>query len=151
MANTALSHVSPDGKINLSGADESYIPALGDGTAKPGDFVGKVGATGKVVQADAGASELFIGILAANRSDSVTVDTAIANGTPCHIVVPRSGRIYACHIEDPAGTEYAGQPYALSDTAGTFEAAATFSTAGVKAVLAKDVANADVYGVIRWL
>ena len=149
MANTSLSDVSPDGRIALSSSDERYIAALGDGTAKPGDAVGKVGATGKVVQADLGVSELFIGFLMANRSDSIDVDTAIVDGVPCTIVVPKSGNDYACHIEDPAGTEYAGQPYGFSNTAGALEAVATLDLM-VAGSLAKDVANGDTYGIIRW-
>ena len=151
MANTKLTDVSPDGKVALSAGEETRVPALGDGTAKPGDAVGIVGATGKVVQCDVGVSILFIGFLEALRSDSIDIDDAIVDGVPCEIVVPRSAHEYACKIEDPAGNEYEGQPYLPSDNAGSHEAAATLTTAGVNSVLAATVLTGDVYGKIRWL
>ena len=145
MANTSLSDVAT--KVAITAGNETYISALGDGTAKPGDAVGLTSA-GKVVQTDVGASESFVGFLVANRSDSVTIDTAIADGTPCDIVVPKSGHIYAVHIEDPAGTKYEGTPYTFSDTAGAMESAAAVIDG--LATLAAQVDNEDTYGKIRW-
>ena len=150
MANTLLTDVSPDGRIALSGSDEKYIAAFGDGTAKPGDAVGKVGATGKVVQCDIGASEMFIGFLMANRSDSISPNTAIVDGVPCTIVKPQSAHDYACLIVDPAGDEFEGQPYGFSATAGALDDLAALGTAGCVAYLAKDVANGDLYGIVSW-
>jgi len=156
MANTLLTDVSPDGRIALSGSDEKYIAAFGDGTAKPGDAVGKVGATGKVVQCDIGASEMFIGFLMANRSDSTLLNVGgtamepIADGVPCTIVKPQSAHDYACLIVDPAGDEFEGQPYGFSATAGALDDLAALGTAGCVAYLAKDVANGDLYGIVSW-
>ena len=147
MANTKLSDIST--KVALSEGGEKYRPALGDGTAKAGDAVGIIGATGKVVQCDVGASELFVGFLDI-RYDT-DKDTAIADGVPCSIIVPTSTHEYAVQIEDPAGTEYEGQPYLPSDTAGAHEAAASIVTAGVNSVLADTVNTGDTYGKIRWL
>lgn len=148
MANTSLTDVSPDGKVALSAGEETRVSALGDGTAKPGDAVGIVGATGKVVQTDVGVSELFIGFLEANRSDSISPNTAIVDGVPCEIVVPKSGHEYACQIKDPAGTEYEGIPYTFSATAGALEAAAT-AILGKFGVLAATVLTGDTYGKVR--
>jgi hypothetical protein len=150
MSNENLSDIDPSGRVALSGVDETYRDALGDGTAKPGDAVG-INSSGKVVQLEIGTSENFVGFLMPNISDSTDVDTAISDGDPCKVVVPKSGHTYAVQIEDPGGTEYEGQPYLGSDTAGAFEAAAQLTTAGVMAVLAADVANGDTYGKIRWL
>ena len=147
MANLTLSSIS--NKVALSAGGEKRVPALGDGTAKAGDAVGIVGATGKVVQCDVGASELFVGFLA-KRYDT-DIDTAIADGSPCQIIVPTSTHEYAVQIEDPAGTEYEGQPYTFSDTAGALEAEATIKGAGVNSVLADTVNTGDLYGKIRWL
>jgi len=149
MVNTLLS-VSPDGRIALSGSDEKYIAALGDATAKPGDAVGKVGATGKVVQCDIGVSELFTGFLMANRSDSISPNTAIGNGVPCTIVVPKSGHDYACLSIADAGVRPAGTPMGFSATPGALDDIATLGTAGVVATLAKDDVIADTYVVITW-
>lgn len=152
MANDNLSDIDPQGKIALSGTNETYRSALGDGTAKPGDAVGLTSA-GKVVQTDIGAgtqAENFVGFLVANRSDSTDVDTAIGDGVPCEIVVPKSGHTYAVHIVDPAETRYEGRLMGFSATAGAMDEIATLGTTGVAGVLAADVADGDDYAKVRW-
>ena len=146
MANLTLSSIS--NKVALSAGGEKRVPALGDGTAKAGDAVGIIGATGKVVQCDVGASELFVGFL--DIRYDIDMDTAITDGLPVEIIVPKSSHEYAVQIEDPAGTEYNGTPYGFSDTAGAMEAFAALSTAGVKGVLADTVNTGDLYGKLRW-
>lgn len=144
MANTTLSSVAP--KVALSVGGEKRKPALGDGTAKPGDAVGIILATGKVVQTDIGASELFVGFLDINVDTDM--DTAIGDGIPCEIIEPTSRHIYNVQIEDPAGDEGAGYPYTFSDTAGALEQAAS-AILGI-ARLASTVATGDLYGKINW-
>ncbi len=144
MANTTLSSVAP--KVALSPGGESYVSALGDGTAKPGDAVGVILATGKVVQTDIGTSELFVGFLDINVETDM--DTAIADAVPCRIIVPQSAHVYNIQIEDPAGDEGAGYPYTFSDTAGAMEQAAS-AILGL-ARLADTVATGDLYGKVRW-
>lgn len=146
MANTTLQAIAP--QVALSGGGETRISALGDGTAKPGDAVGLTSA-GKVVQADLGASENFVGFL----DIEITVDenTAIPDGDPCSIIVPKSGKAYAVHLEDPAATKIKGTPMGFSDTAGTLEFQAALNTAGVNSILDEDIASGDTYGKIRWL
>ena len=145
MAKTKLSHVAP--KVALSAGGEKRRAALGDGTAKPGDAVGLL-STGKVVQCDVGASELFAGFLDINVETDM--DTAIGDGIPCEIIVPQGGHAYNVQIEDPAGTEEAGTPYGFSDTAGAMEAFASVSTAGVKGSLDAKAVTGDLYGEIAW-
>ena len=149
MANT-LTDVSPDGRIALSGSDEKYIAALGDGTAKPGDAVGKDVTTGKVVQCDIGVSELFTGFLMANRSDSISPNTAIVDGVPCTIVKPKSAHDYACLAIADAGVRPAGTPMGFSATPGALDDLAALGTAGVVGALAKDDVIDDTYVVITW-
>ena len=144
MANTTLSDVAP--VVALSVGGETRIPALGDGTAKPGDAVGIVLATGLVVQTDVGASELFVGFLDINVDTDM--DTAIVSGVPCELIVPKSGHTYNIHIEDPVGDEGEGFPYTFSDTAGTMEQAAS-AILGI-ARLAGTIATGDLYGKVRW-
>ena len=145
MANTKLSDIGTS-VVGSAGAIK-MVSALGDGTAKAGDAVGIL-STGKVVQADVGVSENFIGFLK-ERYD-IDIDTAITDALPVQIVIPESGKTYNVLIEDPAGTELKGTPYLPSDTAGAHEAAAAITTAGVNSSLAKDVATGDLYGTIRW-
>jgi ABC-type Fe3+ transport system substrate-binding protein len=149
MVNNKLSDVAP--AVALSAGGENRKAALGDGTAKPGDAVGIVSATGKVVQTDVGASELFVGFLDIRYDTSM--DSAIADGDPCEIIVPQTGKIYNVHIVDPVGgvDNDAGQPYGMSATAGAMDALASINTAGVVATLEKDIADGDDYAEIRWL
>lgn len=143
MANLTLSDIAT--KVANSTGGEITRPALGDGTAKAGDAVGLL-STGKVVQTDVGASELFVGFLG-KRYDT-DIDTAITDGDTCFIIVPRSGKEYNILIEDPAGTEEEGTPYTFSDTAGAMEAA-TAAILGL-AYLASQVVTGDLYGTVRW-
>jgi hypothetical protein len=59
MPNTKISDLG-NRQIAISGLPEIRKPALGDGTAKPGDIVGVIVATGRVVRSDIGVSELFV-------------------------------------------------------------------------------------------
>jgi len=144
MANTTLSSIAT--QVALSAGGETKVAALGDGTAKPGDAVGIILATGKVVQTDIGVSELFVGFLDINVETDM--DTAIVDGVPCEIIVPTSAHEYAIQIEDPAGDEGEGYPYTFSDTAGAMEQAAS-AILGL-ARLAATVATGDTYGKVRW-
>lgn len=144
MANTTLSSIAT--KVALSAGGERRVAAIGDGTAKPGDAVGIILATGKVVQTDIGASELFVGFLDINVETDM--DTAIVDTVPCEIIIPTSGHDYAVQIEDPAGDEGNGYPYTFSDTAGAMEQAAS-AILGI-ARLADTVATGDLYGKVRW-
>lgn len=153
MTNDALSDIDPDGRVAASGMDEEYEPALGDGTAKPGDPVGLTSA-GKVVQTDVGATgqaENFVGFLVANPSDTTDVDTAIGDGVPCEIVRPKSGHKYNVHIVNPAETRYKGRLYGFSATAGQMDEIATMGTAGVRCTLDHTIVSGDDYSRITWL
>lgn len=144
MANTTLSSIAT--QVAASAVGEKRKSALGDGTAKPGDSVGIILATGKVIQTDIGVSELFTGFLDINVETDM--DTAIVDGVPCEIIVPQSGHEYNILIEDPAGDEGEGTPYTFSDTAGAMEAAAS-AILGL-ARLASTIATGDTYGKVRW-
>ena len=143
MANEKLSDVAT--KVALSPGGETYVNALGDDTAKPGDAVGVILATGKVIQTEIGSSELFVGFLDINVETDM--DTAIADGVPCKIIEPKSGHNYNVHIEDPAGPEGNGFPYTFSDTAGTLEQAASAILGLFR--LKSTVATGDLYGIVR--
>ena len=90
MATTALSTIG--GVILSSERDELILPALGDGSAKAGNLVGVL-STGKVVACGSAATDdEFAGILLPNYA--YDMDTAIGDGQPCSIVVPKSGHLY---------------------------------------------------------
>jgi hypothetical protein len=146
MANTKISDLHGSRKIARSGLGEIRKPALGDGTAKPGDAVGILDATGKVVRADLGAQELFVGFL--DDDPSIAEDTAIPDGNPCSVIVPQSGHVYATKMEDPGGALASGQPLGLSNDAGAFEDVANMTTA--QAGLEEAMGNGDTVGLLRW-
>ena len=148
MANTKISHLGSR-DIALSGLGEIRIPALGDGTAKPGDLVGITDATGRVVRADLGASELFRGIL--DDLPTLTEDTAITAGMPCSVIIPQSGHVYRCKVEDPGGAVVSGTPHTFSNDAGALEDQAALNTAAFFAVNTKPLANGYTVVEFQWI
>lgn len=149
MANTKISDLGTR-EISVQGNDKR-VSALGDGTAKPGDLVGITDATGKVVQTDIGASEMFRGIL--DNDYKTAEDTAIPDGSPCSIIIPESGKKYNMKCKDPGGAVVSGLAHKLSDTAGAIEGAANTNivTAGSKALNTRALANGDTVGEFQWL
>lgn len=146
MANTQISHLGGR-EIAISGLPEIRIPALANGTAKPGELVGVTDATGKVVGCDVGASEMLRGIL---DNDYKTADnTAIPDGSPCSIIVPQAGHLYRMWCTDPTGAVVSGLPHTMSATAGNLTGAANtnVNTAGINYVNHQPLANGDRVGV----
>ena len=108
MAKTKISDLGSS--VCVDDKNEKYIPALGNGTAVPGDLVTVAPATGRVAGADvdAGAGERFAGILM--ESKITGTETAIVTDVPCRIVVPKSGHNYRirCNIVAAATDEVGG-------------------------------------------
>ena len=146
MANTKISDLGGR-DIAISGLPEIRIPAMGDGTAKPGDLVGITDATGRVVQSDIGASELYRGIL--DNDYKTAEDTAIPAGYACSVIIPQVGHYYRCHCKDPTGAITSGNAHKISDHAGAIDGATNTNwvTAGSKFVNVNDLANGDTVGV----
>lgn len=91
--------------------NEKFIPALGNGTAIPGDlcYILASGATvGRVAPANVGATEFFSGILM--ESKITGTETPIVADVPCKLVVPKSGHGYRirCNIVAGATDEVGG-------------------------------------------
>ncbi len=151
MVNTKISHLGSR-KIALSGLGEVKESALGDGIAKPGDLVGIIAATGKVVRTDLGAgttSETFIGIV--DDKPTIAEDTAIPDGDPLSVIKPQSTHKYRVKMEDPGGAIIEGQPMGFSDDAGAMEDIATMGTAGVYANLDIAVVDNDTVCQVTWV
>ena len=146
MPNTSLSDLG--GKVNVNDPSPHTVPAIGDGTCKAGDLVGKNSAG--VVQYTTGSGNLdeFIGILMP-RYDT-DIDTAIASGAACEILEPKAGYRYRCKIEDPSATLLAGEPFDINeDGNGELEKTGDQETLH-RAVLAKGVVSGDTYAEMRW-
>ena len=156
MANTKISHINGSRKVAVSGMKEIYKPALGDGTAKPGDLVGIISTAGankgKVVRTQLGGGtelETFIGIV--DDLPTIAEDTAIPDGIPLNIIVPQSGHKYKVKAEDTGDAlSIEGFPMGFSSTAGAMEDIATMGTAGVKANLDIAMVDNDTVAQVVW-
>lgn len=150
MANTKISDLGGR-EIAISGLPEIRIPAMGDGTAKPGEVVGITDATGRVVQTDIGASELYRGIL--DNDYKTAEDTAIPAGYPCSIIIPQTGHLYRMACKDPTGAIPSGNPHKFSATAGAIDGAinTNMNTAGNTFINHLPLANGDTVGVFMLL
>lgn len=113
-------------KICVNDENEHLVPALGDGAGVPGDLCAIIAATGKIQGSDVGAIEEFVGIL---KEDPVTgTETAIPDGTPCSLIVPKSGHRYRIRILDAGTNKEVGNSITFSATPYKAEAAATILT-----------------------
>ncbi len=117
MALTLISEIG--GQVILGDyTDETIIPGIADGTAKAGELVSLVGATGVVAQTDVDVTDSWIGILLPHYK--VDVDTAITGALPCSIVIPKSGHLYGVICIDLNGSAKIGVPVIATTTAGAF-------------------------------
>jgi len=128
-----------------SEGDEEIIPAKGDGNALPGEMVAIL-STGKVAGTDAGAVESFAGILM--ESDITGPETAIVDGIPCDVVVPKSGHRYNVRILDLNAAAEIGDGLDFSATPGYMDAAADIIHA--VATAARPIADGDTVAQVHW-
>ena len=131
--------VSPDN-------DEEIIPALGNGALYPGDLVSIATATGRVVGADLGGSELVSGIIM--EHPVLGTDAVITTDLACSIVIPRSGHRYRCRCKDLNAATEIGSGLDISDTAGKLDAAADINNAICTVSLPN--ADGDTIVEVRW-
>ena len=124
--------------------DEEIVPALGDGTATPGDFV-HIGSDRKVVGSDLGAVELYSGILLESRITGR--EAAIVSGIRCEVVIPKSGHRYNVRILNLSGDKEIGFSLDISATPGSLDAAADVNNALCGA--AEPIANGDTVAHVR--
>ena len=96
MAKTKISDLGYN--ICLDNEAEKKIPALGDGSSKPGLACSIAAATGKIELAKAGALERFIGLLLKRYDKSI--DTAPADLESVDLVQPKSGRNYRVWFDE---------------------------------------------------
>ena len=145
MAKTQISHlgskicVGPD-------QDEHLLPALGNGTAVPGDACYRDPTTGKLVGSDIGGAEWFEGIL--KESPITGPETAIVDGIPCSLIVPKSGHRYRVRILDAAANKETGSSVIISGTAYKF--ATTANIADGCASLSMPYVDDDTVAEVVW-
>ena len=141
MVNTKISDLGTE-KIAQFVDGEILEPALGNGTAKPGDPVERNPSTFKV---EALASE-FMGILV--ESIYRSVDEATPDGEACDLIQPTPGHIYPVKILDPAGTYNVGHPVKFG--AGAFQIATNLADSAVARLVKQGIVSGDTVAWIRW-
>ena len=108
MAKTKLKDLGSS--VCVDDQNEKYIPALGNGTAIPGDLCSIDRSNGRVrpVNINAGAGEHFGGILM--ESKITGTEAAPAADVPCKLVQPKGGHGYRirCNIVAAAVDEHGG-------------------------------------------
>lgn len=114
MAKTKISDLGS--QICVDDLDEHSVPALGNGTAIPGDLCAIDPANGRVVGSDVGALEQFVGIL--KKSEITGTETAIVADVPCSLVVPKSGHRYRIRCDDLGATVKVGHGLKFGANAG---------------------------------
>jgi len=96
--------------------DETIIPAIADGTALAGWYVGLTTA-GVVAGAATGAPDAGIGLLLPHHL--IDVDTLITSPFPVSVVIPKSGHLYAVFCAD-MNSSLVGLPMNIGADAGKF-------------------------------
>lgn len=144
MAKTELKDLGSS--VLVDDQNEEFIPALGNGSAVPGDACYRDPSTGRVVGTDEGAADLFEGFLM--ESKITGTETAIVTDIPCKLVVPKSGHKYRVRTLDMAGDKQIGQGMDFSATAYKMDASASINVA--LATLSMTSIDDDTVAEINW-
>jgi len=151
MAKTTLKSLGSS--VCVDDQDEKMIPALGNGTAIPGDLcyiIPTAGATlGRVGPANVGATEFFSGILM--ESKITGTETAPAADVPCKLVVPKSGHGYRIRINVAGDTDEIGTGVTFSGT--NYKGETTDVTLALSKIgrLSLEVLAGDSVAEINWI
>lgn len=147
MAKTKLSDLGS--QVCVDDQNEKTIPALGNGTAIPGDLCAIDPANGRVKGAQIGATESFAGIL--KESKITGTEEAPAADVPCTLVVPKSGHNYRirCNAVAAAADEV-GDGVTFSTTAYKAETTDITLILGFLGRLALEAAIGDTIIEVTW-
>ena len=145
MAKTKISDLGSS--ILVDDQNEKLIPALGDGTAVPGDLCYIIPGTGRVGPANVGATEFFSGIMM--ESKITGTETAIVAGIPCMLVVPKAGHNYRIRTIAAGDTDEVGGGFTFSGT--NYKAETTDVTLALrKGTIALEMLVGDSVAEVTW-
>ena len=147
MAKTKISDLGSG--VAVDDQNEKYIPALGDGTAIPGDLCYIDPADGKAKGTDVGAQEFFAGIMA--ESKITGTETAIVAGIPCKLLQPKSGHNYRIRVDDLGATVKHGASIKFGANAGKAVKTTNVLDPGIIGRLALEGLNGDTVCEITWV
>lgn len=143
MALTLISEIG--GQVILGDyADETIVPAIGDGTAKPGWLVG-ITSAGAISATDTDAPDFFTGFLLPHHT--LDVDAVVTASLPCSVVIPKSGHLYGAFLTDLNATGQ-GLPINPSGTAGSMDVVAAVENQSLARTYA--YTDDDTVGIIIW-
>lgn len=148
MAKTKISDLGSS--VCVDDQNEKLIPALGNGTAIPGDlcFIDPTNGRLKGSDIDAGAGEFFSGILM--ESKLTGTETAPGTDIPCKLVVPKSGHNYRIRINIATNTDEVGGPVTFSTTVYKAETTDVTLILGFIGNIALEVLTDDTVAEITW-
>lgn len=148
MAKTKISDLGSS--VCVDDQNEKLIPALGNGTAIPGDlcFIDPTNGRLKGSDIDAGAGEFFSGILM--ESKLTGTETAPGADVPCKLVVPKSGHNYRIRINIATNTDEVGGPVTFSTTVYKAETTDVTLILGFIGNIALEVLTDDTVAEITW-
>ena len=145
MAKTKISDLGSS--VCVDDQNEKMVPALGDGAGIPGELCYIIAASGKIGGCDVGDKEFFVGILM--ESKITGTETAIVDGTPCKLVVPKSGHNYRIRCDDLGATVIVGNAVTFGANPGYAVKAATILT-GFLGRLALEGLTGDTVCEVTW-
>jgi len=145
MAKTKISDLGSS--VCVDDQNEKFVPALGDGAGIPGELCYIIAATGKIGGCDVGDKEFFVGILM--ESKITGTETAIVDGIPCTLVVPKSGHNYRIRCDDLGATVIHGNAMTFGANPGYAVKAATILT-GFLGRLALEGLTGDTVCEVTW-
>ena len=147
MAKTQLKDLGSS--VSVSGEDEHTIPALGDGTAIPGDLCYIDPADGKAKGTDVGAQEFFSGIL--KESPITGTETAPVAGVQVRLVQPKSGLRYRIRVDDLGATVKHGASIKFGANAGKAVKTTNVLDPGIIGRLSLEGLNGDTVCEVTWV
>ena len=136
-------------QVCVNDENEHSVPALGDGTfGIPGDLCAIDPATGRIVGADVGALEQFIGIL--KESPITGTEIVIVQDVQCRLIEPKSGHRYRIRIDDVGATLKVGHSAKFGANAGKAVKTTNLLDPGVIGRLNLEALNGDTVVELTW-
>lgn len=130
--------------------NEKMIPALGNGSALPGELCAVDPTNGRVIgtKVAGNGNEVFSGILM--ESKITGPDVAPGADIPCKLVVPKSAHGYRIRIDNPTATLKTGHPVKFGANAGYAVKTTNILDPGVIGRISLEAITGDTVVEVNW-